>query len=134
MSLHSLTDKERHRLIIAQTRAAADLAESFNEKYADRFPDAAGTLITLPEGASYGIHVGGSWMSQQRREEMLALVGDVFGTDGWNSVINPARTQFDWVKIVDGVTVKIYGASKISEIPQSIPVDSGRFPSKPKAA
>jgi hypothetical protein len=128
MNVESLTDRERHRLIIAQARAAADCAECFNERYVDRFPPNTGSLITLQEGASYGIHVGGSWVSAQRRQRILALTGEVFGRDGWSAVMNPARTQFDWVKVVDGVTVKIYGAAPLQDFPESTPVSAERFP------
>lgn len=128
MNLETLTDRERHRLIIHQARAAADCAECFNERYVDRFPPNTGSLTPMQEGATYGIHVGGSWVSAERRKRILALAGDVFGCDGWAAIMNPARTQFDWVKIVDGVTVKIFGAAPLQDFPESSPVSPDRFP------
>lgn len=62
------------------------------------------------------------------RESKLSEAAAVFGTDGWIASMAVSRDEYNWKKIVDGVTITIYSAKTLPPLPKELPVASSEFP------
>ena len=62
------------------------------------------------------------------RESKLSEAAAVFGTDGWIARMAVSRDEYNWKKIIDGVTITIYSAKTLPPLPKEVPVTPSEFP------
>lgn len=118
MNLQKTIDTHRARLTAAQA-----FADAFGSKLPDNFP---GHL-----GMEYGLIFGTSVPEHSERadaERLLALVGEVFGREGWTRKLSYDKTHFDWTRAIGGVAVCIGNVERIDDPRDGSPVLPGAFP------
>lgn len=63
-----------------------------------------------------------SWSCSSDREEVLATVGELLGTENWIAKTQPSSSYYTWERTFDGlVVVLMNAASKPDELPVQVP-------------
>lgn len=118
MNLQKTIDTHRQRLDIAQ-----QFADQFGSKLPANFPgslnmDYALTFCTaIPE-----------YVTRHDADRLLALVGEVFGREGWIRKLSYHKTHFDWHRDITGVKVMVSNVEKIDDPRDGSPVMPNAFP------
>lgn len=98
---------------------------NFLQKY--NVPEECGIMFpTFPDGDITVYLSCNKWESEEQHNKKLSLMGEAFGTDGWEAR-QVSVTQFNWRKFLDGVRIDLDGAKQMPEpLPQ--PVRPNEFP------
>lgn len=107
------------------TAAAATLA-AFLERYGDQLPDGIG-YVSISHEAIPECNLG-TGNTPDDRNRSLALVGDVFGRDGWEGEMRYNRDGYNWTRTILGVLVTIQNAEMMPPPVPKMPVPPHKFP------
>lgn len=107
---------------VQQITYQLELLRSFARRY--NLPDDVATLTVGTETAAVHINVG---YSEADRLNVLSLVGETLGRDGWEKKPDWQREYFDWTKTLDGVKLFMCQAEKLPAI-EARPVHPTEFP------
>jgi hypothetical protein len=125
MSNQTETEIPQLQKSLAQTKEQVKLAELFLIKYCSKLPDGMGTLSIGQNSFTYAVNLG--YKTEDDRNKALTIMGDVFGRADWVAKITYNRDGYDWSKKLDGCSLYIFEAQKLSA-PQDFPVNPTQFP------
>ena len=99
---------------------------AFGLKYNDKLPQEVQDIFSLSLDEE-GVSIAASLQYRKSsREKFLALIGMVFGTQGWT--YTEREEYLDWYRTIDGVLIKIYAAEDAPPRLKDVPLPSNRFP------
>lgn len=107
---------------------AYDAIERLVAPLGDRLPEvfAAMSPGTPGSGAVANMMFSVGYMPSDGRDLFLSMVGEAFGTDGWERHESYSRGKFDWRKQIGGVLITLNEAESAPKI--VVPVPPSAFP------
>lgn len=105
--------------------ASNALLAAFADKFGDKLPEGLAGFSKVSDEPRLFISTG--W-NDADRQRSLALVGEVFGREGWTQELSYDRKTYNWKREVDGVQVHINSAEIVPVEKNDQPVHPAKFP------